>query len=109
MSRFGVASRFLAFFAPILLVGVAEALSPAAAPAQTITSLSQSLGASGTPITISGTGFGAAQGSSTVAFGSVQGAPSSWSDTSIVVPIPASLAAGDLTIFVTVGGVSSNG
>ena len=109
MSRFALVSRLSAFCLPVALIAFAALLLPASAPAQTISGLSQSLGASGTPITISGAGFGATQGSSVVVFGPVVGTPSSWSDTSIVVPVPSSLAAGDLTISVTVGGVSSNG
>jgi len=72
-----------------------------------ITALSQSLGTTGTAVTISGSNFGATQGSSTVTFNGTAGTPTSWSSTSIVVPVPT--AASDGNVVVTVGTSSSNG
>ncbi len=61
----------------------------------------------GTPVTITGTNFGAAQGTSTVKFNGTAGAPSSWSATSILVSVPSGATTG--SVVVTVGGVASNG
>jgi len=72
-----------------------------------ITSLNPTSGAAGTSVTISGSGFGATQGSSTVTFNGVPAIPSSWGNTSIVVPAPSGATTG--LVLVTVGGISSNG
>lgn len=80
---------------------------PTGGPGLSITSLSQSSGQIGTPITITGTGFGVSQGGSTVTFNpGITGTPTSWSDTSIQVRIPAGMVSGNL--LVTVSGVTSN-
>src|SRR4029077_15801061 len=57
--------------------------------APSIRSLSPSSGVAGTAVTITGANFGATQGTSTVFFGGVSAAPTNWSGTSIVVPVPA--------------------
>src|SRR5437879_9392875 len=72
-----------------------------------ITSLSQTVGAIGTAITITGTNFGASQGSSTVTFNGTAATPTSWSATSIVVPVPAGATTGN--VVVTGKGLKSNG
>jgi len=73
-----------------------------------ITSLSVTSGAVGTAVTITGSGFGAAQSGSTVTFGSVSaGMASDWRETSITVAVPAGAGAGN--VVVTVGGAASNG
>lgn len=72
----------------------------------TITSLSPSQGVVGTPITIAGTNFGSTQGTSTVTFNGTTAVPSSWSATSIVVPVPSGATTGN--VVVTVNGVASN-
>src|SRR5260370_25299324 len=56
----------------------------------------------GSPVTITGTGFGAAQGTSTVTFGGVTATTTSWSDTRVVARVPASLATGFTNVAVTV-------
>jgi hypothetical protein len=71
-----------------------------------IVSISPISGAVGTPVTIIGTGFGAAQGTSTVSFNGTLATPTSWSTTSIVAPVPAGTVSGN--VVVTVGGVASN-
>jgi len=79
-------------------------------PAPTITNLNPTSGAVGTSVTITGTNFGATQGSSTVTFNGTPTNPTSsanWSATSIVVPVPAGATTGN--VVVTVGGVASNG
>ena len=54
----------------------------------TMTSLSPTSGAVGTSVTITGTNFGATQGTSTVTFNGTTATPTSWSATSIVVTGP---------------------
>ncbi len=77
------------------------------AAAPNISSLSQTSGPVGTAITIAGTNFGAAQGTSTVMFNGTAGTPTSWSGTSITVAVPIGATTGN--VLVTVGGVASNG
>jgi hypothetical protein len=72
-----------------------------------ITSLSPTSGVVGTSVTINGANFGATQGTSTVTFGGVAAATTSWSATSIVAPVPAGATTGN--VVVTVGGAASNG
>jgi hypothetical protein len=52
-----------------------------------MTSVSPATGVSGTSVTITGTGFGASQGSGTVWLGSTNGQVLSWSDTQIVAAV----------------------
>jgi len=78
-----------------------------ATPAPSITSLNPASGLVGTAVTISGANFGATQGPSTVKFNGIAATPTSWSATSIVVPVPAGATTGN--VVVTVGGVASNG
>jgi hypothetical protein len=75
--------------------------------APSITSLSQTAGAIGNPITITGTNFGATQGSSTVTFSGTVATVATWNATSIAVTVPAGATTGN--VVVTVGGVPSNG
>ena len=72
----------------------------------TITGLSPNSGAVGASVTISGNYFGASQGSSTVTFNGTAATPTSWSNTSIVTPVPSGATSG--YVVVTVGGVASN-
>ena len=72
-----------------------------------ISGLSVASGPVGTAVTITGTHFGAAQGSSTVTFNGKAATPTSWSDTSITAPVPVGASTGP--VVVTVGGVASNG
>jgi IPT/TIG domain-containing protein len=77
------------------------------APPPTITSVSPTSGAPGTAVTISGTSFGAAQGNNYAAFtGANAYAVTSWSNTSIVVPVPSTAASG--SIAVSVNGILTN-
>jgi hypothetical protein len=78
------------------------------APLPTIKKLTPDAGAVDTPVTIAGTNFGAAQGTSTVKFnGTAATAASKWSDTSIEVKVPAGATTGD--VVVTVGELASVG
>ncbi len=73
-----------------------------------ITSLSQTSGAIGAPITITGTSFGATQGTSTVTFnGHSAGTASTWGATSITVTVPVGATTGN--VVVTVLRSASNG
>ena len=72
-----------------------------------INSLSPTSGAAGDSVTISGTNFGATQGTSTVTFNGTTATPSNWSATSITVPVPADATTG--VVVVTAGGSASNG
>lgn len=79
-----------------------------------ITSYSPSSGPPGTVLTITGTGFGAAKGSSSVTFQSTANVwttltPTSWSATQIVAPVPSGLANGIEYISITVNGLASIG
>ncbi len=68
--------------------------------------LNMTRGPVGTEVTITGTAFGATHGSSTITFNGSIGIPKSWSDTKIVVPVPATATTGP--VVVTVNGVASN-
>ena len=72
-----------------------------------ITSLSPTSGLVTTLVTIAGSNFGAPQGTSTVTFNGTSATPSTWSATSILVPVPAGATTGN--VVVTVGGLASNG
>ena len=77
------------------------------APPPSITSLTPNTGAVGTAVTISGTNFGATQGTSTVTFNGITATATSWSATSIGVTVPSGATTGN--VVVTVGGQASNG
>ena len=82
--------------------GVGFTVTPA------IGSLSPASGPVGTSVEITGTSFGAMQGTSTVEFnGTAVVTPTSWSDTSITVPVPVGATTGD--VVVTVEGEASAG
>src|SRR5438093_9602087 len=71
-----------------------------------ITSVSPTSAAIGTPVTITGTGFGNARGTGSVLLGSINGLVATWSDTQIVALVaPNSTSA---TVQVLQGGSSSN-
>ena len=77
------------------------------AAAPSITSLSPTSGAVTASVTITGANFGSTRGSSTVKFNGTAATPTSWSATSIVVPVPTGATTGN--VVVTVSGVASNG
>jgi hypothetical protein len=76
-------------------------------PTPTITSLNPTSGGAGASVTITGTNFGATQGSSAITFNGTAGTPTTWSATSTVVPVPSGATTGN--VVVTVGGVASAG
>ena len=61
-------------------------------------------GPAGTVYTIAGTGFGSAEGSSSVTVGGIPAVTLSWSDTQIQVQIPSGTGLGNKDVVVTVGG-----
>jgi RHS repeat-associated protein len=71
-----------------------------------IAQISPTSGGLGTSVTITGSGFGATQGASAVTFNGIAATPTSWTDTQIQVPAPASSNTGN--IVVTVGGTASD-
>src|SRR5204862_8210868 len=77
------------------------------AAAPTITSLSVTSGPVGTSVTITGTNFGATQGSSTVKFNGTTATVSTWGATSITVTVPSAATTGN--VVVTVSHVASTG
>ncbi len=109
--------RQYARWLPILAVAIATiSCNGTGSPSQggggnpspaSIASLNPATGMVGTPVTINGANFGAAQGTSTVKFNGITAAPTSWSATNIVAPVPAGATNGN--VVVTVGGVASNG
>ena len=74
----------------------------------TIAALSPDSGGAGTPVTISGSNFGAVQGSSSVTFAGIVATPTTWTSTSIVVPVPATVPLGPADVVVTVPGAGSS-
>jgi hypothetical protein len=66
-----------------------------------ITSLTPASGLIGTSVTVSGTGFLAAQGTGSVAFGTSEASITSWEDTEVVCVVPEGLTAGSLTVTLT--------
>ena len=75
--------------------------------AASISSVSPTSGAIGTPVTIAGANFGATQGTSTVKFNGTSAAVTSWSAGSLIVKVPVGATTGN--VVVTVGGITSNG
>ncbi len=84
----------------------ATATTPSGIPLPSITNLSPTSGTVGTSVTISGVNLGAAQGSSTVSFNGTIATPTSWSASSILVPVPAGATTGNVSVMV--GGQISN-
>src|SRR5205085_9274271 len=75
--------------------------------APAVTQLSPTSGPIGSSVTITGTNFGATQGSSTVTFnGTSATSITSWSATSIVALVPNGAATGNVVV---TAGVASNG
>lgn len=76
-------------------------------PTPVISSLSSSSGPVGMPVTMTGTSFGASQGSSTVTFNGTSATATSWSNSNISITVPSGASTGN--IVVTVAGVASSG
>jgi RHS repeat-associated protein len=72
-----------------------------------LNSLTPPAAQTGGTITLSGSGFGANQGSSTAQFNGVSATVTSWSDTSITAAVPTNATSGPVTVIED--GVTSNG
>src|SRR5207247_2266981 len=72
-----------------------------------ITGLLPTSGAVGASVTISGTSFGATQGSSTIKFNGIAATATSWSATSIGTTVPTGATTGNVVVHAS--GVDSNG
>lgn len=75
--------------------------------APTITTLTPISGPVSTVVSINGFNFGNTQSTSTLTFNGVAAIPTSWTDKTIVAPVPAFTTTG--AVVVTVNGVASNG
>jgi YD repeat-containing protein len=75
-------------------------VTPSIEPPPTIVSLTPSSGVVGASVTITGTKFLSTQGTSIVTFNGVAATPTNWSDTSIVVPVPAGATTGNVVVTV---------
>jgi len=110
---FNVTADVVAASTPVMLtasyLGVNQGFGVTVTPPVTsqISSLSPTSATVGTAVTITGSNFGSVQGASSVTFNGTAATPTSWSATSIVAPVPAGAASGN--VIVTVGGVASNG
>jgi hypothetical protein len=90
----------------VTVAGVAsDGISFAVATVPTITSLSQTIGAVGQPVTINGLNFGTTQGSSTVTVSGANASVTSWSATAIAITVPAGAALGPGNVVVIAGGL----
>ena len=75
-------------------------VSSAAAPAPVINAVSATTGSIGSQVVISGTGFGASQGSSAVLLNGAAVTVNTWSATSLTITIPAGATSGPLLVSV---------
>jgi len=75
-------------------------VSPVSAPAPAITSLTTTTGVAGSEVGISGSGFGASQGSSLVTINGTSATVSYWSSTSITITVPSGATSGPLLVMV---------
>lgn len=87
-------------------VGQGFTIGPAQTPV--ITSLSPTSGIVGSSVTITGSNFGALQGSSKATFNGATAPIFSWSDTTIQATVPMGAATGPVPVVVTSNGVASN-
>jgi hypothetical protein len=111
MSQAGVATMSYSYSessqVALSIVSLKPADTAPTNPAPSITSVNPSSGPEGTTVTISGTDFGASQGTSTLRFNGTNASPTSWSSTQIVAPVPSGATSGNVQV--TVAGVNSNG
>jgi hypothetical protein len=83
-------------------------ISSTATPAPIITSLSATTGAIGSQLRITGSGFGASQGGSLVLLNNAPATINSWSNTLIIITIPAGATSGPLLVSVAPSMNNSN-
>lgn len=89
-----VAAGSIAGYAGVQQNGVTSNQIPFAMDHPNITSVNPTSGTSGTQVTVSGTGFGAAQGTGSLVLGTQNGSIVSWSDTQIVATVASGSTAG---------------
>ena len=70
----------------------------AVAPPVIVNGFSPASGPVGTTVTVTGSGFGSPQGTSTISFNGVLGSPTAWSSTSITVKVPSGATKGAITV-----------
>jgi len=87
--------------------GTTTTLNVALGAVPSISGLSPSSGTVGASVTVGGSGFGPTQGASTAKFNNTTATPTSWSDTTVVTPVPTGATTGPVVI--TVAGTASNG
>jgi Glucodextranase, domain B/IPT/TIG domain/Bacterial Ig-like domain (group 2)/Galactose oxidase, central domain len=92
---------FISFFIFLVTASQSFAQSPS------ITGISPGTGGVGTTVAISGSNFGATQGSSTVTFNGTAGTIVRWGNSQVLANVPSGATTGH--IVVTVGGIASNG
>ena len=97
----------LSFF-PCLSVVFLVAVSTAATPAPVITAVSATTGSIGSQVVITGSGFGASQGSSAATLNGTPVTINSWSGTSITITIPSGASSGPLAVSVAPSMTNSN-
>jgi len=108
--RYPLLLSLLAAFFAASCDDLGDPVTPPAAPsnAPVITTILPDSGAVGDTVTISGSRFGAAQGTSTIAFGAVTASPVGvWTDTLLRTTVPAGAVTG--AVKVTVNGTASTG
>ncbi len=98
----GAAQRSLRWIVAVVVLWIVSLLGPTASWAQgpTISGISPTSGPVGLPVTISGSGFGSTQGSSTVTLNGTSAAVTSWSDGSVVAVVPSAASSGAFTVTV---------
>jgi hypothetical protein len=84
--------------AQVLQAGVVSNAVPFAVNTPSITSITPTSGIAGTSVTITGSGFGSAQGSGIVWIGSAQGLVASWTDTQVVATVDSNAVSGIVRI-----------
>lgn len=100
-----VASGSSSGVAQVLQAGIASnSVNFTIVPGLSITGISPFAGPIGTQVVISGTGFGASQGDSTVQLGTAAVSVLSWSDTAIQVVVPSGATSAEFTV--TTSGVA---
>lgn len=105
------AARGVSWYRILTIVFLVFATAAWAQTSPTVSSISPTVGPPspvGSSVTIQGSNFGTVQGNSSVTFAGIAATPSSWSDGTIVVPVPSSLGAGFADVVVTVNGSPSN-
>jgi IPT/TIG domain len=99
-------TEFVGAASPVVTPVVASLITDSSGT-PSITNILPNPAAVGTSVTITGMGFGATQGGSTVTFNGTTASPTSWSATSITTLVPVGATTGN--VVVSVGEQTSNG